>query len=51
MPCQFTPEEAMEYICDDELVEATWLSVRLRKMSGRENAIWSTWLTVDPFEG
>ena len=34
-PRQFTLEQAMEYISDDELVEVTPLSIRLRKMGGR----------------
>jgi GTP-binding protein len=31
-PRQFTLEQAMEYISDDELVEVTPKSIRLRKM-------------------
>lgn len=34
-PRQFTLEQAMEYINDDELVEVTPKSIRLRKMKGR----------------
>jgi GTP-binding protein len=34
-PRQFTLEQAMEYISDDELVEVTPMSIRLRKMNGR----------------
>ncbi len=34
-PRQFTLEQAMEYISDDELVEVTPLSIRLRKMKTR----------------
>jgi len=31
-PCQFNLEQAMEYLNDDELVEVTPISIRLRKM-------------------
>ena len=34
-PRQFTLEQAMEYISDDELVEVTPKSIRLRKLRGR----------------
>ncbi len=34
-PRRFTLEQAMEYINDDELVEVTPLSIRLRKIKGR----------------
>lgn len=34
-PRQFTLEQAMEYISDDELVEVTPKSIRLRKIQGR----------------
>jgi GTP-binding protein len=34
-PRQFTLEQAMEYINDDELVEVTPKSIRLRKMNAR----------------
>jgi GTP-binding protein len=34
-PRQFTLEQAMEYISDDELVEVTPKSIRLRKMKNR----------------
>ena len=34
-PRQFTLEQAMEYISDDELVEVTPRSIRLRKAKGR----------------
>ncbi len=34
-PRQFSLEQAMEYISEDELVEVTPASVRLRKMKNR----------------
>ena len=34
-PRRFTLEQAMEYINDEEQVEVTPLSIRLRKMKGR----------------
>jgi GTP-binding protein len=34
-PRQFTLEQAMEYVSDDELVEVTPKSIRLRKMKTR----------------
>jgi GTP-binding protein len=34
-PRQFTLEQAMEYISDDELVEVTPKSIRLRKMKAK----------------
>ncbi len=36
-PRQFSLEQAMEYITEDELVEVTPASVRLRKMKNRQH--------------
>ncbi|MGA3119037.1 MAG: translational GTPase TypA, partial [Syntrophobacteraceae bacterium] len=36
-PRQFSLEQAMEYIADDELVEVTPCSIRLRKMKNRQH--------------